>query len=114
MDGSFITMTQQLAAQILAAAAASADWTSAPDFNLVITNAPGADAWPITATNFILVYKQPKDAAKQQATLGGYDVYMLDTAGRLHIDEVLMDEVQAVRDIAQPRETLLVVDGLIG
>ncbi len=52
--------------------------------------------------------------AKQQATLGGYDVYMLDTAGRLHIDEVLMDEVQAVRDVAQPRETLLVVDGLTG
>ncbi|MBK5947167.1 signal recognition particle protein [Rhodobacter veldkampii DSM 11550] len=52
--------------------------------------------------------------AKQQATLGGYDVYMLDTAGRLHIDEVLMGEVQAVRDIAQPRETLLVVDGLTG
>ncbi|MFV2002739.1 MAG: signal recognition particle protein, partial [Paracoccaceae bacterium] len=52
--------------------------------------------------------------AKQQATLGGYDVYMLDTAGRLHIDEVLMDEVQAVRDIATPRETLLVVDGLTG
>ena len=52
--------------------------------------------------------------AKQQATLGGYDVYMLDTAGRLHIDEVLMDEVQAVRDAVQPRETLLVVDGLTG
>ena len=52
--------------------------------------------------------------AKQQATLGGYDVYMLDTAGRLHIDEVLMDEVQAVRDVANPRETLLVVDGLTG
>jgi signal recognition particle subunit SRP54 len=52
--------------------------------------------------------------AKQQATLGGYDVYMLDTAGRLHIDEVLMDEVQAVRDAVSPRETLLVVDGLTG
>jgi len=52
--------------------------------------------------------------AKQQATLGGYDVYMLDTAGRLHIDDVLMDEVQSVRDIATPRETLLVVDGLTG
>jgi len=52
--------------------------------------------------------------AKQQATLGGYDVYILDTAGRLHIDEVLMDEVQAVRDVANPRETLLVVDGLTG
>lgn len=52
--------------------------------------------------------------AKTQASLGGYDVVMLDTAGRLHIDQVLMDEVQAVRDIAQPRETLLVVDGLTG
>ncbi|MFV0411438.1 MAG: signal recognition particle protein [Paracoccus sp. (in: a-proteobacteria)] len=52
--------------------------------------------------------------ARQQATLGGYDVYMLDTAGRLHIDDVLMDEVQAVRDVAAPRETLLVVDGLTG
>jgi signal recognition particle subunit SRP54 len=46
--------------------------------------------------------------------MGGYDVLMLDTAGRLHIDEILMAEVQAVRDIAQPRETLLVVDGLTG
>ncbi|RLJ60717.1 signal recognition particle subunit FFH/SRP54 (srp54) [Litoreibacter meonggei] len=52
--------------------------------------------------------------AKQQATLGGYDVYMLDTAGRLQIDEVLMQEVEDVRDIVKPRETLLVVDGLTG
>ncbi|MDO5643957.1 MAG: signal recognition particle protein [Paracoccus sp. (in: a-proteobacteria)] len=52
--------------------------------------------------------------ARQQATLGGYDVFMLDTAGRLHIDDLLMDEVKAVRDIATPRETLLVVDGLTG
>ncbi len=52
--------------------------------------------------------------AKQQATLGGYDVYMLDTAGRLHVDVELMNEVQAVRDVANPRETLLVVDGLTG
>ncbi|NRB01578.1 MAG: signal recognition particle protein, partial [Rhodobacteraceae bacterium] len=52
--------------------------------------------------------------AKQQATLGGYDVYMLDTAGRLSIDDELMAEVEAVRDVATPRETLLVVDGLTG
>jgi len=52
--------------------------------------------------------------AKQQATMGGYDVYMLDTAGRLHIDEVLMDEVEQVRNEVNPRETLLVVDGLTG
>jgi len=52
--------------------------------------------------------------AKQQAAMGGYDVYMLDTAGRLSIDEELMAEVEAVRDVANPRETLLVVDGLTG
>jgi len=52
--------------------------------------------------------------AKTQASLGGYDVYLLDTAGRLHIDDVLMDEVLAVRNVANPRETLLVVDGLTG
>src|SRR6056297_3635490 len=52
--------------------------------------------------------------AKTQASLGGYDVYMLDTAGRLSIDEELMAQVEAVRDVANPRETLLVVDGLTG
>ncbi len=52
--------------------------------------------------------------AKQQATLGGYDVYMLDTAGRLHIDDDLIRQAAEVRDIANPRETLLVVDGLTG
>ena len=52
--------------------------------------------------------------AKQQATMGGYDVFMLDTAGRLQIDEVLMTEVEDVRDAINPRETLLVVDGLTG
>jgi len=52
--------------------------------------------------------------AKQQATLGGYDVYMLDTAGRLSIDDELMAQVAQVRDVATPRETLLVVDGLTG
>ena len=43
------------------AAAASADWNDVKDFYLVITNAPGAEAWPITATNFILMYKQPEE-----------------------------------------------------
>ncbi|MEM1373160.1 MAG: signal recognition particle protein [Pseudomonadota bacterium] len=52
--------------------------------------------------------------AKQQASMGGYDVYMLDTAGRLSIDEELMTQVEQVRDVATPRETLLVVDGLTG
>ena len=51
------------------AAAASADWAQAKDFALVITNAPGAEAWPITATNFILMPKHAKDPARARATL---------------------------------------------
>jgi len=52
--------------------------------------------------------------AKQQASFGGYDVLMLDTAGRLHVDDALMAEVEAVRDATKPHETLLVVDSLTG
>ena len=51
-----------------AAAAASADWASASDFSLVITNAPGANAWPITATNFILVRKSSKPGSLKNTT----------------------------------------------
>ncbi|SMR69985.1 MULTISPECIES: phosphate ABC transporter substrate-binding protein PstS [Stenotrophomonas] len=56
-------------AETFAAAAASADWASAKDFNLVITNAPGEQAWPITATNFMLMQKKPKDAKRNQDAL---------------------------------------------
>ena len=56
-------------AETFAAAAASADWASAKDFNLVITNAPGEQAWPITATNFMLMQKKPKDAKHNQDAL---------------------------------------------
>ena len=58
----------QPTAETFAAAAASADWANAKDFNLVITNAPGANAWPITATNFMLMHKQPKDAKRSADT----------------------------------------------
>jgi phosphate transport system substrate-binding protein len=50
-------------------AADTADWAHATDFNLVMTNAPGANAYPITATTFILMPKQPKNKAKSDAAL---------------------------------------------
>jgi len=50
-------------AKSFAAAAATADWKHAKDFNLVMTNAPGAGSYPIAATTFVLMYKQPKNAA---------------------------------------------------
>ena len=71
----------------------------------------GVDTLPIVKGESAV---QIAKRAKQQATLGGYDVFILDTAGRLQIDVALMDEVAQVRDVAQPRETLLVVDGLTG
>jgi len=54
--------------ETFAAAAASADWAGARDFNLVITNAPGANAWPITATNFILVRKNSRPGSLKNTT----------------------------------------------
>ncbi|WP_406735974.1 signal recognition particle protein [Thioclava sp. GXIMD4215] len=77
----------------------------------ILGNQIGVDTLPIVQGESAV---QIAKRAKQQATLGGYDVYILDTAGRLHIDQVLMSEVQQVRDVANPRETLLVVDGLTG
>ena len=71
----------------------------------------GVDTLPIVEGQTAV---QIAKRAKQQATLGGYDVYMLDTAGRLSIDDTLMAEVEAVREATKPRETLLVVDGLTG
>ncbi len=50
-------------------AAATADWKDAKDFDLVMTNAPGAKAYPITATTWIIMYKQPKDAARSKAAM---------------------------------------------
>jgi signal recognition particle subunit SRP54 len=71
----------------------------------------GVDTLPIVpGQDAVAIAKR----AKQQGTLGGYDIVMLDTAGRLHVDDELMAEVAAVRDATSPHETLLVVDGLTG
>ena len=49
-----------------AAAADTADWKSAKDFNLIMTDAPGETAWPITATTWAIMYKTPKDATRSK------------------------------------------------
>jgi phosphate transport system substrate-binding protein len=45
------------------AAAANADWNSAPGYGVILDNQPGAASWPMTAATFILIHKQPKDPA---------------------------------------------------
>lgn len=54
--------------QSFQAAAANADWSSTRDFHLVMTNAPGANSWPITATNFMLMPRNPKDVEAARTT----------------------------------------------
>ncbi len=71
----------------------------------------GVDTLPIVAG------QPPVDIARRAlnaAKLQGYDVLMLDTAGRLHVDDALMGEMRAIEADAKPTETLLVVDALTG
>jgi len=65
----------------------------------------------------IIAGQTPLTIAKRAmaaARVGGYDVLILDTAGRQHIDEQLMSEAAAVREATSPHETLLVADSLTG
>jgi len=69
------------------------------------------------ATLPVVPGQQPVDIARralQAARLQGFDVLLLDTAGRLHVDQALMDEMKAVADVSSPAEILLVVDALTG
>src|SRR6202158_1013375 len=65
----------------------------------------------------IVAGEEPKaitSRALKAARLGGYDVLLLDTAGRTHIDEELMAETAEIEKISKPHETLLVADALTG
>ena len=58
--------------------------------------------------------QQITSRAIQQASLGGYDVIILDSAGRMQIDDELMKEIETIKDLSNPNETLLIADGLTG
>jgi phosphate transport system substrate-binding protein len=55
------------------AAAASADWASAPGMGVILTDEPGAESWPITNPTFILIHKKPKDVAAVKDALKFFD-----------------------------------------
>lgn len=77
----------------------------------VLAGQAGVDALPIVEGQL------PPDIARramQVARLGGYDVVMLDTAGRTTLDEQMMNEAAEIAAIATPNETLLVADALTG
>ena len=64
-DGKTVTATSEA----IMAAAAGADWAKAPGFYMILTDQPGAKSWPIAGATFILVQKQPKDAAATKEAL---------------------------------------------
>jgi phosphate transport system substrate-binding protein len=82
-------------------AAESADWTKEPDFYQVITNAPGADSWPITASTFVLMRTTPTNPASAKAALAFFK-YALeegrDDATKLQyvpLPETLVKKIEA-------------------
>ena len=58
--------------------------------------------------------EQITSRAMKQASLGGYDVIILDSAGRMQIDNELMSQIENIKKLSNPNETLLVADGLTG
>jgi len=77
----------------------------------VLGNQAKIDTLPIVeGQDPVAITKRAMKTGRQE----GYDIVILDTAGRLHVDDELMDEVVAVRKVAKPVETLLVADALTG
>jgi phosphate transport system substrate-binding protein len=83
------------------AAAASADWAHAQDFDLVMTNAPGPESYPITAASFILMPKHPKDAAASKAALGFFKWALehgqplAEQLGYVPLPDALVNQIEA-------------------
>ncbi|NYT60063.1 phosphate ABC transporter substrate-binding protein PstS [Alcaligenaceae bacterium] len=69
LDGKFVQPTQEA----FAAAAANADWKSAPGMGVVLTNEPGADSWPVTSASFILVHKKQDKPENGKEVLAFFD-----------------------------------------
>ena len=68
-DGQFVTPE----IKTFQSAAANADWTKAQDFNLLLTNQPGKDSWPITGATFILMHKQQSKPEVAREALNFFD-----------------------------------------
>jgi len=71
----------------------------------------GVDCWP--TENGDKAVKVTKNAVKH-ATKQGYDTIIIDTAGRLHIDEAMMDEVRSISKKVEPQRILYVADAMTG
>ena len=76
----------------------------------IVGKQAGAEVFERGTSNPVKIAKEAVDYAKKQ----GYDTVILDTAGRLHIDEKLMEELEDIKKETTPTEILLTVDAMIG
>ncbi len=76
----------------------------------VVGEQVGVPVFEMGQTNPVEIAEKAVALAKER----GYDYVILDTAGRLHVDEELMDELKAVKAAVKPQEILLVVDSMTG
>jgi signal recognition particle subunit SRP54 len=84
---------------------------AAMDQLVTVGESAGVDVMPTKPT------ENPRDIAKRAldaARNGNYDILFFDTAGRLHVDDELMDELSDIRNIVNPTESLLVADSMTG
>jgi signal recognition particle subunit SRP54 len=76
----------------------------------VVGEKAGVKVFEMGQIDPVIITKQAIRYAKDY----GHDVMILDTAGRLHIDTALMEELQNIKEVAQPHEIMLVVDAMTG
>nr|HEV8010929.1 phosphate ABC transporter substrate-binding protein PstS [Bradyrhizobium sp.] len=67
------------------AAASNADWAHAPGYYLILTNQPGEKSWPIVASTFILMHKEPADKANSAEAIKFFK-FAFDKGGKMAVD----------------------------
>lgn len=86
------------------AAAANADWKSAPGYYMILIDQPGGESWPITGASYILVHKNLADAERARAMLGFFDWCFRhggDTAEKLHYVPIPQNVIEMVESTWQ-------------
>ena len=76
----------------------------------VVGQKAGVPVFEMGQADPLVICKKALNHAKDY----GNDIVIIDTAGRLHIDEALMEELRGIRDLVHPNETLLVIDSMTG